>query len=159
MNTIYRITKHKYAPDPLSGVGGLHRAGRWHPQGYAVVYAAGSIALAALELLANAEDEADLLVPLVVIPFTFDPSLVESVNPSTLPPCWNEHLHTPETQTLGRQWLTERRSAVLCVPAARMEPAESVYLINPMHPRIGEIHVGAAEAFRLHPHLASRLGR
>ena len=123
------------------------------------MYAADSIALAALELLARAENKAVLVAPLAVIPFTFDPSLVESVDPASLPPGWNEHRHTPETQALGRQWLTERRTVLLRVPTARMEPAESVYLISPMHPRIGEIHVGAAEAFRLHPHLASRLGR
>lgn len=37
----------------FDGSGGLYRSGRWHERGYRVVYAAGSEALAALELLVH----------------------------------------------------------------------------------------------------------
>ena len=49
---LYRIADDRYADD-LNGTGGLFAPGRWHHQGTQVVYLAGSVSLAMLEVLVH----------------------------------------------------------------------------------------------------------
>ena len=51
MSTFFRLVKARYADQAFDGEGAKLSGGRWNSKGVAVVYAADSIALAALELL------------------------------------------------------------------------------------------------------------
>ena len=47
-------------------------------------------------------------------------------------------------QTLGNDWLQERKTCILSVPSA-VVPAERNFLINPLHPDFSKISIGEAE--------------
>ena len=47
-------------------------------------------------------------------------------------------------QALGSAWAERRSSAVLAVPSAVI-PAETNYLLNPLHPAFGRISIGAPQ--------------
>jgi len=55
---------------------------------------------------------------------------IETLNPKTLSPNWRNTL--AETQTLGDDWLQNRRSALLSVPSVP-SPESLNYLLNPHH--------------------------
>lgn len=65
---------------------------------------------------------------------------IEACDPSTKNSEWRIYLAPAELQDFGTQWLSSLRSAVLRVPAAVM-PVEANYLLNPRHPRFGEISI------------------
>ena len=50
---VWRICSKKYQSSAFSGTGGLYTSGRWHPQGYKIVYTAESLALASLEIFVH----------------------------------------------------------------------------------------------------------
>jgi len=60
MLTAWRIVKEKYAGTAFDGEGAMRFGGRWNSRGVRVVYASGSISLAALETLV-APESADAL--------------------------------------------------------------------------------------------------
>ena len=61
---VWRICAKKYQSSAFSGIGGLHASGRWHPQGYKIVYTAESLALASLEIFVHLESDRVPLVPI-----------------------------------------------------------------------------------------------
>lgn len=95
---------------------------------------------------------------LVVVPCHFDSALLETVDAyagaAGLPSGWRAFPWPDSTQRLGQLWFEEGQSAVLEVPSA-VVPTEKNYLLNPEHPRFGEIALGTAERFDVDP----RLGR
>ena len=65
--TVYRIARRSFAD--LSGSGGTLYSGRWHKKGYPIIYAAGSVALAALEYAVHASVRpADTVLMEIVVP-------------------------------------------------------------------------------------------
>jgi RES domain-containing protein len=65
--TAWRICKRKHYRHAFNGEGARFFGGRWNNPGTAIVYVAGSQALAALEMLAHF-DAADLLSKYVLVP-------------------------------------------------------------------------------------------
>jgi RES domain-containing protein len=162
--TFWRLTKAKYgrlgkgdARGPFSSYGSVLHAGRWHPKGRPVVYAAESAALALLETLVHVE-RADLLrFDYVAIPVSIPDALgdlTESLNASDLPADWQAWPYPAPTQALGADWFDARRSVALVVPSA-VVPHERNVLLNPTRPRFGELEIGAAQPFPIDPRLAT----
>ncbi len=158
--TIWRLTKAKHAATALSGYGSVLRAGRWHRRGVPVVYAAASPALALLETLVHVEDaEALLAFDYAAVPIRltedFGEGGIERLPEEDLPADWRAWPWPASMQALGTRWMREKRSALLSVPSA-VVPHERNYLVNPQHPRFGELEVGPPEPFPVDPRLARR---
>jgi len=77
---------------------------------------------------------------------------IEDLDPARLPANWNADEIGPGSQQLGDQWLRSGKSAALAAPSG-VTPGELNYLLNPAHPRFGEIRFGVAHRFRPDPRL------
>jgi RES domain-containing protein len=119
-----------------------------------MVYTAGSLSLATLELLVHTEDIAVFFGRYSVIPVVFEESLVKKPGVKDLPKGWDSPQPVAETQILGDEWIKEGPSAILEVPSA-VTRNESNYLINPAHKDFRKIKIG--ESFLFRPD--TRLGR
>jgi RES domain-containing protein len=150
---VWRIYQAHYA-DQLEGLGGIYVEGRWHFKGFRIVYTSSTVALASLEVLANASIEEipdDLRLLEIDLP---DPVSVEVCDPTKLCANWHDFNPYPhETQEFGTRWLEECRTAVLMVPSAVVPDIarESNYLINPAHPEAAEIHILSDNPFSFDP--------
>ena len=146
MTTVWRIAKARHHDGAFSGDGGLHSAGRWHLKGRRVVYAASSLALAALEVLVHlnrAQAGIRWVLFEIVIP---DEVAVEVGAGARLPRGWRSEPPNAATMRIGTDWLRAGRSAVLRVPSAII-PTESNLLLNPLHAEFHKLRLGKARPF------------
>lgn len=115
-----------------------------------MIYSAGSISLAVLEILANYS-----VLPLnysftsIMIP---DGDVIEHVIDLALPRHWDATVPGKETQRLGDRWVKEHRSAVLSVPSSVI-PSERNFVINPAHPDFRKIEFSDSQPFLFDPRL------
>jgi len=146
----FRIVKPAFAANPLSGEGARLFGGRWNPPGVRCVYAAGSRALAALELLVHASPEI-LRVEFQLIEIEIPDSMIETrLRP---PPGWDEMPPGAPSQDFGARWLARSQTkAALAVPSILI-PEEMNYLINPSHPAFPNIRIRQQRAFQIDPRL------
>jgi RES domain-containing protein len=148
--TAWRIVLAKRATSAFSGEGARLNGGRWNNKGTAMVYTAGSIALAAMEILVNLPSP-KLLARFVRIPVEFDDTLVCEVR--ELPSGWQRRPAGPETKAIGDDWVAELRSVVLKVPSV-IVPEEFNYLLNPSHPDWHRIRIKDPLVYHFDPRLA-----
>jgi RES domain-containing protein len=144
----------KWKDHAFSGKGARLYGGRWNPKGTAVVYTAASRALALLEMLVQDEPlRAAYWLISATIP---DTVRVEQVTLTSLPHNWMTSAHSETLRTIGRTWITRGKSAVLAAPSAVM-PAETNYLLNPLHPDFAHIQIGQARKLQTDLRLRRRL--
>ena len=146
----WRLSRRKYSA--LNGEGARLYGGRWNSIGRAVVYMSSHISLAVLELLVHTDSDLipnDLEVFEIEIP---DAISLETIDPARLPPDWRTIPNHPECQLRGDAWLVAGTSAVLAVPSA-VVPEEMNYLLNPLHPDAGLVHVIDSQPFTFDPRL------
>lgn len=141
----------------LAGEGALRYGGRWHSPGRRVVYLAGSLALASLELLVH------LRVPDVLRAYRklcvgIPPELVKAVDLRELPADWARTSLHPATQRIGDDWLDSLESAVLAVPSAVVID-EVNYIVNPGHPGFCSVEPGEITDYRYDPRILKTSGR
>lgn len=137
---IYRICKAKYADSVFSGAGGLDAAGRWHHKGRPIVYASGTLSLAALEYLVHL-GRRDAKISLVSVQAEIPADLsIEAIDIASLSRNWTGAPPIEATMTLGTNWLAEARSAILRVPSVVIA-GEFNYLLNPRHEDFKDISV------------------
>src|ERR1700678_1193898 len=118
--------------------------GRWNRKGTAVIYAAESRALCALEVLANADElAADYVVTLIEIP---DEIAITVISLSELPSGWDANEPIGATREIGTKRITASPTAVLSVPSAVI-PRERNYLLNPAHSDFNLIRFSSPEPF------------
>lgn len=153
MTRAWRIVKTRFAADAFSGEGARLYGGRWNSPGIAMVYTAGSVSLATLELLVHL-DNTSLLPSFPICPVDFDDSLVELLDLATLPPDWSQSPPPSSLKTIGDDWISRASSIVLRVPSAVIEN-ENNYLVNPAHPDFRKLVMGTMEALKLDPGLTS----
>ena len=134
----WRLTTRARAESAFSGIGSKKTGGRWNSKGVAVVYASSSIALAALEVLVNVEDQS-VLDTYVPVPVRFSGEWVLPVE--RLPSNWRADPHPLETRKLGDDWAEGLRSPVLAVPSAVVPPEQNL-LLNPEHSDFGRLEIG-----------------
>jgi RES domain-containing protein len=148
--TVWRLTTARRSRSAFSGEGARLYGGRWNPKGVPVVYTAQTQALAVLEMVV--QDEV-LAARYVMIPAQIpDGVTIESIEARSLPAEWRSLRHLETTRRIGAEWARSRRGAVLAVPSAVI-PAETNFILNPLHPEFRRIRIGKPAAFRLDPRL------
>ena len=140
---LYRIVVEQFAND-LSGEGARIYGGRWNPKGIPMIYAAGSVALAALEVVVRLSTPKHYCRVIYEIP---DSASIETVAIAELPPNWllphpNNHLIES-----GRHWAQERRSLLRQVPSAVVQGEGWNFLINPLHPEFSTVAIADIAPF------------
>ena len=147
MPTIHRICKTKYAATAFDGEGAFRFGGRWNTRGTRMIYTAGSLALAALEMLVHLDDD-ELLSAYSFVAAQIPPALILPVNAfRPLPKNWNASPPPVALQRIGDEWVRSRVSAALEVPTA-IVPLEQNYLLNPAHPDFAQIKLEKLRRFR-----------
>ena len=125
---LWRISNHR----ALDGRGGLETSARWHTQGRPIVYLAETVAGALLEVLIHLELSPVHLPKsyrLLKVEVPEDVS-IEALSSSDLGETWTDD--ETLTRTVGDQWLTSKRSALLRVPSAIVPESFNV-LLNSAH--------------------------
>jgi RES domain-containing protein len=151
MITAWRIVGVNHKDKAYSGEGARIYGGRWNSKGVAVIYTAGSLALASLEMIVNLPAP-KLLQKYVRIPARINPDLVLDLPEEVLPGDWNSRPIAPSTRVIGDQWIKEQHSAILKVPSI-VVPEEYNYLLNPAHPDFVNIRIGKPVAYYFDPRL------
>lgn len=142
--TVWRLVTRRFADTAFTGDGARLYGGRWNRKGIPMVYTAGSQSLAMLEMLVQDEP---LRANYVMIPATLpDTLLIEHIDMARLPDDWRALPARESLQAMGTEWARLKNSAVLAVPSVVI-PAETNYLLNPVHPAFAEIEIGIAQPF------------
>jgi RES domain-containing protein len=149
--TVWRLVHTAFGPTAFDGAGAKENPGRWNLEDIPIVYAAGSAALAVLEVLVGIDQWA-FLENYYLIDAKIDESHVELMTVEDLPTDWRSIPSARSTRALGTAWARSRRSVALAVPSAVL-PLETVYLLNPNHPDFGSVEIGRAVPFSLDPRL------
>jgi RES domain-containing protein len=71
---------------------------------------------------------------------------IDRVRVEDLPADWRSIAAREKLQAIGTEWARKRGAAVLAVPSVVI-PAETNYLLNPLHPDFRRIRVGKAQRF------------
>lgn len=117
-----------------------------------MVYCAATLSLAALEVLVHI-DPTHAPASWVAIPASIPDDLtILDLNVGDLPPRWRSYPAPQGIRVFGTTWLQSRKSAVLSVPSAVI-PDERNYLLDPTHPDMQRIEIGATEPFAFDPRL------
>jgi RES domain-containing protein len=145
--TAWRIVQTRHEADAFSGTGAWLEGGRWNPKGVRMVYTSESIALAALEILVNLPNATLLFNFYTRIPVEFDENQVITIDKSSLTAGWNASPPTDASQNIGRDWIKNSQSPILCVPSVVI-PDEYNYLINPYHADFSTLKIGKAQPFK-----------
>jgi RES domain-containing protein len=134
---VYRIAKCRFIRQ-LDGFGAYTYGGRWNSKGHAVIYTAGSRALALLEALAHIERppvgnfcRVSMFIP--------EDSII-GYPLASLPDGWQSNPAPDVLKAVGDAFIREGKALALKVPSA-IVPDEFNYLINPAHPRIAEVRI------------------
>jgi RES domain-containing protein len=144
MLVVWRLLTARYADSAFSGEGARLYGGRWNSKGVPMVYTAGSQSLAMLEMLVQ---DQPLRARYVMIPVTLPKNQkIERVSAGELPADWRELAAREHLQAIGSAWAKRKSSAVLAVPSAVI-PAETNYLLNPLHPSFDKIEIGEPQDF------------
>jgi RES domain-containing protein len=146
---IWRICRSPYANEAFSGEGARRFGGRWNSRGVPMVYASTSLSLAAIELFVHLEPgqaPRDLVFLSATLP---DGEPSRTIKQEELPPDWwsDDIAASGETaRELGDAWIRSRSSLALQVPSVPIRVEWNV-LLNPLHPRIGELKIEPAQPF------------
>jgi RES domain-containing protein len=141
---IWRLCRAIHAADAFSGEGARRFGGRWNSRGVPMVYCSSSLALAAIELfihLEPAQAPDDLVSISATLP---DAEPARTIVPEELPAEWWTDLLV--TRELGDAWIRSGSSLALKVPSVPIRSEWNV-LVNPHHPRIGELRTDPPQPF------------
>ncbi len=140
MPTAYRIVKARHARNAFDGEGARIQGGRWSSVDTRIVYAAGSLSLAILEILVHVQ-QTEFLSSYVVLEVEFSHDLIQSLDPALLPANWRVSPAPSGTMEIGDNWIRESSSVVLRVPSV-IVPSEHNFLINPSHQDFSSLSIG-----------------
>ncbi len=130
----------------FDGEGAYRFGGRWNWRGTRILYTAGSLSLAALEMLVHLNDE-EILLAYSYATAEFDEGLILSIeNFRPLPDNWSDSPPPFQIQRIGDEWAREQASVVLKVPTSIL-PVEFNYLINVEHPEFSKVKLGKPQTF------------
>jgi RES domain-containing protein len=144
----WRLVRPRFgsAAAAFSGEGARRYGGRWNAPGRPLVYASLHLSLAALETLAHAERsrfERDYVVFRVRVPH----AAVLELRAEDLPDDWRDRPSSAGARAVGDAWLDQAASVALLVPSV-LVPQEHNLLLDPTHPRFGEVRIAPAVPFR-----------
>ena len=130
----------------FDGEGAFRFGGRWNSRGIRILYTAGSLSLAALEMLVHLNSE-EILLSYSFASAEFDESLILAIEEfRTLPENWSVSPAPLEIQRIGDEWAEAQASVVLKVPTS-VVPVEFNYLINVEHPEFSKVKLGKHQTF------------
>jgi RES domain-containing protein len=144
--TVWRITNERYAAD-FSGRGAAVTGGRWTRPGVAVLYTAGSMCNAILELLVHVRE---MPRSYVAIPFRIPADVgIKTIYSMNLPEGWQDFSKSNhvELQEIGTEWYLSKESCVLSLPSVTV-PEDRMYLLNPLHDDFSRIEIGEPRPVR-----------
>ena len=145
----WRIAREPYALD-RDGHGAKLNGGRWTPPGIAVLHAAQSIALAALEVLVHApKPPPDLMLVAIDLP---DTAPIDSPRLVDLPDDWANPLPSEDCKAWGKRWCDSREALALAVPSV-IFPEERNFVINVSHSQMKGVRLRAIRRFTFDPRL------
>lgn len=146
---VWRICRAPYADEAFSGEGARRFGGRWNSRGVPMVYSSTSLSLAAIELFVHLEP-GQAPRDLVYVSATFpDGEPARTIQPDELRPDWwsdDTTAAVEATRELGDAWIRSRSSLAMLVPSVPIRVEWNV-LLNPLHPRIGELKIEPAQPF------------
>ena len=147
MLNAYRICKTKYAATCFDGEGAFRFGGRWNSPGTRILYTAGSLSLAALEMLVHLNNE-EVLLSYSFAAVEFDEKYILPVEEfRMLPDDWSASPAPVEIQRVGDNWVRSNSSLILRVPTSVL-PLEFNYLINVAHPDFTKLKLGNPQKFK-----------
>jgi len=142
MTRVWRLVTARFADTAFSGEGARRYGGRWNRKGLPIVYTAGSLSLAMLEMLVQ---DQPLRARYMAIPAEIPEDLeIERMDVARLPPDWRDPAALENLRTIGGDWAAALTTAVLAVPSAVI-PSETNFLFNPRHPDFHRIVIGQPE--------------
>lgn len=141
---VFRLSSSKYAND-LSGTGAKLHGGRWNQKGDAVLYTAGSRALALVEVLVHLTN-AYLPFNYQLITLHIPDDSILTLPIKSLSQDWNTIEPSNSTKQITSKWLIENQYLILKVPSAVVE-GEFNYLVNPLHNDFSKIKILKIEPF------------
>jgi RES domain-containing protein len=153
----WRLSRFDSARRTFDGEGARLFPGRWNSRGAPVVYASEHLSLAALEILVHARID-QLRVVFHAVELTVPDALVERLPDERLPRGWDAAAIPRATRDLGSSWARERRSVALSVPSAVVRQERNI-LLNPLHPRFGELAIARPTRFRFDARLVESARR
>ena len=125
------IVRAALADRAMDGSGAALYGGRWNAVGTPSVYAADSVALAALEVFVQL-GTTRTTVDHVCLTFSIDDALVDRLSQQDLPTDWRTSDGRALTAAIGTQWLKRMSNVALLLPSS-IVPDEHIVLINPRH--------------------------
>lgn len=146
---VWRIAEKAYPP--LDGEGARLFGARWNSPGVSLVYTAGSLSLAVVELLVHTDPDLvpdDLTAYEIELPEGVSMNRVDAVS---LPVGW-DGVDTSACRKVGDAWARPTVFCVLAVPSAIL-PEEVNYLVNPRHPEAASVRVVSSRPFAFDPRL------
>jgi RES domain-containing protein len=153
MLSVWRLTTARLARSAFSGEGARLYGGRWHRKGVPLVYTASTQSLAMLEMLVQDEP---LRARYVMIEARIPKAVtIARVRIDDLPSNWRDVAARETLQAIGTEWARKQTSAVLAVPSAVI-PAETNYLLNPLHAEFRRIKIGTTRRFETDLRLITR---
>lgn len=141
---VFRLSSSKYAND-LSGTGAKIHGGRWNRKGDAVLYTAGTRALALVEVLVHTTNAFLPLNYQLITIYIPDDSIL-TIPTKSLPEDWNNIEPSDSTTKISASWLSATEYLTLRVPSVVVE-GEYNFLINPAHPDFSKVKILRNEAF------------
>jgi RES domain-containing protein len=150
---IWRLCRAIHADTAFSGEGARRYAGRWNSRGVAMVYCSSSLALAAIELFVHLEPAQapdDLVAIAAELP---ESEPARTIAPEELPAEW--WADAGPTRALGDAWIRSGASLALKVPSVPIRSEWNV-LVNPQHPRIGELRIERPQPFEFDARMFER---
>jgi len=154
MLSAWRIVLASEAARAFSGEGSRRYGGRWNSPGARVVYVSEHQSMAAFEIFIHNRpflpDE-----KFKAFYLEWPNSFTEFIRSKDLPADWRVTPASRSTTEIGDRWVRERHSAVLAVPSA-IAPAETNFLLNPLHRDFHRVHIARPVDFSFDPRLAGR---
>jgi RES domain-containing protein len=149
---VWRITSARRVESAFSGEGAARSPGRWNHRHRRVVYTSDTPALAALEILANAETASALRDRVAIRAIVPDEEIYRMPS-EDLPANWDSNPIGPRTRDLGEAWRADAAFLALAVPSAVM-PLQQNIIINPEHPSFRRVEIGDPIPIRFDPRLS-----
>ncbi len=150
---LFRIAQDEFADD-LTGNGARLFGGRWNSEGIFALYTSCTRSMALLETLAHTPAKMlDTKIYQLITLFVPDSILAAKVSLPDSPEGWDVPDTRPLTKRLGDKFLRDKISLLLSVPCVLM-PEEINYVLNPLHPDMGEVKI----SYKRRIHFDKRVG-